>query len=524
MINQEAVDAVIVGAGAAGTYLAAQLAEAGKRVIVLEAGPPWQLRDMYSSEIWARRLKWMAAEVPGAGANPISVGFNSGGGFGGTALHHYAAWWRLHPGDFKEKSLYGFNQDWPLTYEELRPFYDQIQEEVGISGDARAETTRPAGAPYPMPPLQNFEQGKLLIQGADALGIGHFPVPVAINSVPYHGRNACLLDGWCDAGCPIGALANPLVIYSGAAIKAGAEFRSYCRVSQVSTDASGKVATGVVYKDQEGTEYYQPAAVVVLASFVVETPRILLSSATGSPAGLANSSGLVGKYVMSHVSPSAYGLFEENTEPYRGVVAGSFGSQDFYDKKENSDYFGSYTVLGASALKPNDLLGYAFTMPSLFGASLDSFLKRASHRLVNVLPLGEAQPLIENQVTLSSQTDAHGLPIAEVTHSFSQNDLQLGAAATATAVKILQAAGALETYQGQITNQHMMGGTIMGSDPVRSVTNSFGQTHDIPNLFIAGTSLFPTTGGVNPTFTLYALAARAANYLTTEWSSVARPT
>ena len=524
MINHEAADAVIVGAGAAGTLLAAKLAQGGKRVVVLEAGPPWQLRDLYSSEIWARRLKWAAAPVPSTGSDPISVGYNVGGGFGGSALHHYAAWWRLHPEDFKERSLFGVSQDWPITYDDLRPYYDQVQAEVGISGDAEAETTRPPGDPYPMPPLAAFGQNRVLARGADALGIGHFPLPVAINSVPYKGRNACLLDGWCDAGCPIGALANPLVINMGAALQAGAEFRPHARVAKVLTDPKrGGLASGVTYKDRSGADHYQPAGVVILASFAVETPRILLSSATGNaPAGLANSSGAVGQYLTSHISPATFGLFEEDTEPYRGVVAGSFASQDSYDK-QNGDYFGSYTLIGASSFKPNDIMGLANTRPDLFGAALDAFLRQAANHIAITAAIGEAQPQAQNQVTLSSQTDAFGLSLAQVTHAFSENDRRLAAAAASEGLAILKAAGATQTWQGQPATVHMVGGAIMGSDPAASVTNGYGQTHDVANLFVAGTPLFPTVGGVNPTFTVYALASRTAEYLLGAWEAIARP-
>ena len=149
MKNHEAVDVVIVGAGAAGSQLAAKLARGGKRVVVLEAGPPWQLRDMFSSQIWARRLKWSAAPVNTTGTAPVPVTFNLGGGLGGSAIHHYANWYRLHPEDFKEQTLFGQNLDWPITYDDLRPFYDEVQTEIGISGDSQRKL--PAHPPRPIP-------------------------------------------------------------------------------------------------------------------------------------------------------------------------------------------------------------------------------------------------------------------------------------------------------------------------------------------------------------------------------------
>ena len=177
MRNHEAVDVVIVGAGAAGSQLAAKLAHGGKRVVVLEAGPPWQLRDMFSSQIWARRLKWSSGFVSTTGTAPVPVTFNLGGGLGGSAIHHYANWYRLHPEDFKEQTLFGQNLDWPITYDELRPFYDEVQTEIGISGDTQAETTRPPAAPYPMPPLKSLGQANVISQGFANLGMGSFPHP-----------------------------------------------------------------------------------------------------------------------------------------------------------------------------------------------------------------------------------------------------------------------------------------------------------------------------------------------------------
>ena len=147
----EKVDVVIVGSGAAGSLLAAKLAQAGKSVVVLEGGPQRAMGDLYSSQIWSRRLKWAGPPTDTSGKDPLSIGFGSGWGTGGSAVHHFACWFRLHPEDFRMKTLYGRGQDWPMSYDDLRPFYDRIQREVGISGDAKQEVWRPARDPYPMP-------------------------------------------------------------------------------------------------------------------------------------------------------------------------------------------------------------------------------------------------------------------------------------------------------------------------------------------------------------------------------------
>src|SRR5262249_13866891 len=151
----------------------------------------------------------------------------------------------LHEEDFEMKSRFGQGLDWPLSYGQLRSFYDQIQKEVGISGDAEKEVWRPAGEAYPMPALQIFNQGKLIARGFEKLGLRTSPLPMAITSVPYKGRPACVYDGWCDAGCPIYALANPLAVYLPQALKAGAAIFHQSAVTRVLTNAKGDKATGV---------------------------------------------------------------------------------------------------------------------------------------------------------------------------------------------------------------------------------------------------------------------------------------
>ena len=224
---------------------------------------------------------------------------------------------------------------------------------------------------------------------------------------------------------------------------------------------------------------------------------------------------------MAHTAIAAYALFNEDTEPYRGVVGGLITSQDAYKQKVNSNYFGSYTFQGALAVKPNDLIGIANTRPDLFGTPLVSFLQNAAHHIANLLTLGESRPLPQNQVTLSTQTDEFGVPLAQVTHAFDSDALSIATVASATAAKVLTAAAATEVWTGSVSGEHIMGGTIMGSNPANSVTNGYGQTHDLPNLVIAGSGLFPTSGAVNPTFTIQALAVRTASHLLSNWASIA---
>jgi choline dehydrogenase-like flavoprotein len=515
-------EVAIVGAGAAGSVLAAKLAQAGRKVVVLEAGPPWRTTDLVSSQIWARRLKYGGSPVRSTGTAPINVGYNAGYGFGGGALHHFATWLRLHPEDFRVAATHGRSVDWPMTYDDLRPYYDRIQREVGLSGDGAAEVWRPAADPYPMRPLAAGKQAEVVARGFRQTGMRIAPMPHAINSVPYNGRPACIYDGWCDAGCPTGALANPLVTYLPAAQKAGAELRPYSLVTRLQTNAAGDRVTGVVYADRDGHQHVLRAAVTVLASFAVQTPRLLLDSATDRhPAGLANSSGAVGRYLMTLPTRSVFALFDEDTEPYLGVTSGTLMTQDQYDGKAAREGFGSRTWLIGQAVKPNDLLGIATARVDLFGPELAAFMTKAAHRLANMVVVLEDQPAAENRLTLTDERDRFGVRLARTEHAFGDDTLRSLEAATAQGLQVLRAAGATEAWAGAVGSQNVYGTARMGTDPTTSVTNSAGQTHDVPNLFIAGAALFPTTGALAATYTIHALAAKTADYLVKNWKSVA---
>ncbi|MBL4802812.1 MAG: GMC family oxidoreductase [Emcibacter sp.] len=514
----EKTDVVIVGSGAAGSLMAAKLAESGKKVIILEAGPERTLKDLTSSQIHARRLKWSGDLVMENGAQPIGNGFNSGYGTGGAALHHYAVWPRLHAEDFKIRSLHGRHLDWPISYDDLRPYYDRIQQEVGISGDSQAEVWRPDGADYPLPPVPAFQQSEIIAEGFKKLGKSLSPLPLALNSREYMDRPGCLWDGWCDAGCPTKALANPLAVYLPKAKKHDCQIIHDATVTRVLTEQNGKKTIGVTYRIKDGIEITLMAKMVILAAFAIQTPRLLLASAEG---GLANRSGLLGSYIMSHAAALVYGLFEEETEPYMGPTGGQMLNQDSYDHKDKRPQgFGSYQWMIAQAVKPNDLLGFGGSNPGIFGAKLTEFMQRAAQHFGGMTACVEDLPQRENRVSLSSEKDKFGLPLASVTHTSHKDSLALWQGAKQEGMEIFKAAKAEQVWTGPLGPMHLMGGTIMGQDAETSVTNSYGQCHDIDNLFIAGPGLFPTSGGVNPTFTVHALTLRSSEYILKNWSSL----
>lgn len=512
--DPEVADAVIVGAGFTGSLIAGVLAKAGKRVVVLESGPERQVRDLVSSKIWARSLHGPYGALPG-GANPIAFGFEVGWGLGGSGTHHFALWPRLHELDFELRTRYGRGLDWPIRYDELRPYYDRVQRDIGVSGDSTAEVWRPPGEPYPMPPLDLQPQARALRRGFDALGLRTAPMPVAINSRPYKGRPACQYVGWCSAGCAIGALGHPLVTLIPEARRHGAQFRTRAHVLRVTMD--GDRATGVEYVDAAGTRHVQRGRVVIVAAYSLETPRILLNSGDG---GVANSSGLVGRYIHPHVLLSVYGLLSERTEPHRGTVGGQLLCQDSYDPGAHEGHFGGWQWMAGVAVKPNDLGGLATARPDISGAALEPFLRRAANHLAAMDCIGLAVPALQNGLTLVDERDEYGMRKAVLTHSYDPDALALYEAAKAQGLRIMQAAGAQEAWATPVNAAHIMGGTIMGNDPASSVANSYGQTHDVPNLFVTGASLFPAGGAVNPTFTLNALALRSAEFMTRNWAQL----
>ena len=513
MIKHEPVDVVIMGAGAAGALFAARLAKAGRRVVVLEAGRPWAMTDLVSSRLWSRRLKWSGPPVLPGGSHPFGHNMSTGQGFGGAALHHYAGWPRLHPEDFTLRSDQGSGLDWPFGYDKLRPHYDAIQAEVGISGDADAEIWRPPGAPYPTPPLQWFAQGNILKAGFEKLGLHVSPAPMAVNSVEFEDRPPCVYDGWCDAGCPTGALANPLATHLPAAQAAGATLTAHATVTRIAIGARGR-ATGLHWRDASDAEHDQSADIVILAGAAVQNARLLLAS------GVINA--LVGRYFNGHSIANVHGLFDAEIECHWGLTAGTLMSQEGYGKHRDGDAFGSITWGIAPAVKPNDLIGIAMTRPDLSGAALDTFIRRASRHLGQINGIVEQLPVADNRIELTPTRDRHGVPQARIVHSPDPRSLALWAAANAEGLRIVRAAGATEAWTSpQRAFAHVSGGTVIGRDPATAVANSYGQLHGVPNLVAAGGGLFPSIGAVSPTFTVLALADRTAARMIADWASFA---
>src|SRR5256712_5290429 len=427
MATHEKVDVAIVGAGASGSVFAAVLAKAGRKVVVLETGPDWQLSDLISSDFWGRRIKAAGAPFLLEGKNPFGYGYQSGWGVGGAALHYFANLPRLLPNDFKIRSEHNRALDWPISYQDVAPYYDKVARDIGVSGNAKAEELwRPAGQPYPMPPMKTFRNGDIWLKGFKEVGIRMVPAAVGLNSTAFKGRPACIYDGWCHVGCPIGALANPVVTYLADARKAGAEVRARSTVTRVLTNAAGTRVTGIEYYDEKKEKQVQEANVVILAAWSGQNPRLMLNSATDKhPKGLANSSGLLGKYMMAHFGSGTWAIFDEDVQNYMGTTGAQYMSYERYGKTSQKGAFGSSFIVAGSALKTSDLGGFANARLDLFGPDLAAFMKRAARGLTRIGAFGEELPNVENRIEAASDKDGVGMPLAKIVHSFDQDAVAL---------------------------------------------------------------------------------------------------
>jgi choline dehydrogenase-like flavoprotein len=420
---------------------------------------------------------------------------------------------RLHPSDFRVRSLDGVADDWPIDYATLAPFYDENDRMTGVSGLAGDPAYPPK--PQVMPPLALGKSGATLARGFNALGWHWWPSDSAIASRDYEGRARCINLGNCIAGCAQGAKASTDITYWPAALRAGVELRTHCRVREIACDDESR-ATGAIYYDADGVERFQAAEVVIMACNGVGTPRILLNSKSRRfPDGLANSSGLVGKNLMFHPSALITGVFDEPQDGHHGPHNWLWSHQ-FYETDTARDFVRGY-MLEANR-------GFGPVMTALAGMQSGSVqlgddhhrtFRRQFDRTVGMVAVTEDLPDERNTVTLDPVLkDANGIPAPKIDYALSENSLRMLNHAVARTSDMLRAAGALEVQdQTPLTvgGWHLMGTARMGTDPTKSVVNEWGRSHDVKNLFIVDGSLFVTAGAVNPTSTIQALALYVAD-------------
>ena len=328
--DEEEVDYVIVGLGSAGGVLLQRLAKAGFKVVGIEAGPFWDTElDWVSDEKGSHKLYWNDLRITG-GTDPLALGENnSGKGVGGGSVHWAAFAPRFHPSDFRVYTEDGLGADWPISYQDLKPYYELLEREIPVAGPAYFPWGDPHGYPYGPHPLGGV--GDVLVNGCTKLGIRVCAGgPVAILSGSRGNRPHCIYRGFCIQGCKVGAKASTLITHVPEAIRYGAEVRELSMVSRISLRGRYR-ANGVFYFDRDGREHFQKAKAVIVSGYAIETPRLLLNSACpGHERGLSNGSGTLGRYLMAQAGNVVLGRFAELIRMYKAPPAHAL-SEDFYE-------------------------------------------------------------------------------------------------------------------------------------------------------------------------------------------------
>lgn len=504
--QDEPVDFAIVGTGAGGGTLACRLAEQGFRVVAFDAGAWWRpLEEFASDEAHQAKLYWTDERICD-GAQPLKLGSNnSGKAVGGSTVHFAMVSLRFRPEWFKSRSLLGYGADWPIDWREMWRYYAYVEDALKISGPVRY----PWGPHRPRYPYRAHELNAaalVLARGCEALGIPWCPTPLATLSAPRGKAHPCVYRGFCVTGCATNAKQSALVTWIPRAVRAGAEIRDLSMVGRIAVDENDRV-TGVEYF-REGRWQFQRARNVVVAGYAIETPRLLLMSATSRfPDGLANRSGLVGKNLMVQANQAVWGTMDEEIRWYKGPPSLAMTEHWNYTD-EGKDFHGGYCYMSQGPL-PN---AWAAVQAGrgLWGDALHDEMEKYNHQ-AGLKIVGESLPQEMNRVTLADEKDAYGLPIARVTHSPCENDKRLVKHALDFMGTALEAAGAKDVWRQEDDTCHLNGTARMGDDPRTSVVNADCRSWDIPNLWICDGSVFPTVGGVNPSLTIQAIACRTAD-------------
>ena len=502
------VDLVIVGAGAGGGTLAQRLARCGWKVVVLEAGPFWDPdEDWVSDEAGSHRLYWNEERIIG-GSDPVELGKNNcGHGVGGSMVHYAGYCPRFHPSDFEVRTRDGVGEDWPISYQDLKPHYERLELELPVAGEYW-----PWGDPHRYPHTAHPIAGgaEVAIGGARKLGIEMRVGPVGITNGAFGNRPHCIYRGFCLQGCKVNAKASPLVTHIPDAIEHGAEIRADCMAVEIEVDDSSGRVTGVRYM-HDGRERFQRADAVAVAGYSIETPRLLLNSVSRRfPHGLANGNDQVGRYVMVQGAPQVAGRFPEEMRMYKAPPP-EISSEQFYETDPTRGFARGFSIQTVGPLPiehAQHVLGHGH-----WGQALREYMRDYNHWYTLGI-LSELLPLADNRVTVvPGVTDRNGVPVARMDYSQCDNDRRNVAFAKRKLHDIFEAAGAEDVLVVD-RYAHLVGGCRMGSDPERSVVDADHRAWEVPNLFVTDGSVMPTQGSANPAITIMALASRLAERLT----------
>lgn len=557
-------DVVVIGLGAAGGMVSLALARHGVDVIGLEAGPVRSVKDFPSDEVRNDVRNWLGnpkvnQEVPTIRANaaqpakPDPAPILMMNGVGGTSIHYGMQTWRYLPWNFKVRSetvnRYGRSmlpadslvEDWPVSYDDLEPYYDKVEYEIGASGRAGNIGGRvnhvgnafegPRRRDYPLPPLRYSGYTKLASDAAKRLGWHPFQGPAAIHSAPYRGQPGCMYCGFCtNNGCHTNAKGSTFLNAIPDAKKTGhLKVVPATRVVEITAGSDGRV-TGVDYL-QGGRRYHQPASVVVLSTYVYENSRLLLLSRSKAyPHGLSNNHGQVGKGYISHLYMTGYGVFPGRRMNVYGGPTAQFTAVDDWDS-DNFDHKGLGFVGGASlfaGMEGKPIATARTRPPSLkrgWGSEWKSWMQKNATGIVQDFAQVECLPYEGNQLDLDpTHKDPLGYPVIRITWAPRRQEKARMSFIAGKLEHWMKEMGAAEVWTTPfiaVTNSHAYGGTRMGTDPSTSVVDAHLMSHEAPNLAVLGGSTFLNTTGRNPTETIEALAWRTGDHIAQHWRSFA---
>jgi choline dehydrogenase-like flavoprotein len=505
--DSDELDLVVVGCGAGGSTLLQRLARAGWKVAALDAGPFWDPdTDWVSDEAGSHHLYWTEPRVI-SGSDPVPLGSNnSGRGVGGSMVHYAGYTPRFHPSDFRTFTQDGVGADWPIDYADLRSYYQAIEEELPVAGERW-----PWGDPhsYPYRPHPVGGNGEVFLRGAYQLGITAKVGPVAIVNGRFGNRPHCIYRGFCLQGCKVNAKASPLITHIPDALAHGAEVRPDSMVTRIEVDERTGQTTGVHYV-RDGVPRFQKARMVAVAGYSIETPRLLLNSASKRfPDGLCNDFDQVGRYLMVQGAPQTAGRFDAEVRMYKSPPP-EVSSEEFYETDPGKPYQRGFSIQTVSPL-PITWAEHVAAQGH-WGSALREYMSDYVH-WSTLGGLCEFLPQADNRVTLAEEKDRHGLPVASFSYSQCENDTALMKAAQSVMEDILRAAGADEVITID-RYAHLVGGARMAADERNGVVDADCRTFAVPNLYITDGSVLPTQGSANPALTIMAVAARAADRLT----------
>ena len=501
---RDTVDVVVVGTGAGGAPLLARLAQAGLRVVALEAGRNWDHEEFPADETAAAGIYWLDERLSG-GPTPAAFGANnSGTGVGGSTLHWGAFCPRPTQSELLLRSTTEQGRDWPIAHAELVPYLAEAEAAIGVSGPTPYPWDE--GRRYAYPPVALNAPARTMQAGCAALGIrtGAAPAAVLTRAVTTRQgieRQACINCGHCHQGCRVGAKASMDLTYLPAAVAAGAEIRPECFAHGLERDGAGRI-TGVLYRGADGVDRVQRCAAVVLSAGAVETPRLLLHC------GVGNGSGQVGRNFMAHVATQVWGTFDTEMRCNKGYPS-SLITEDMAAPPD-ADFAGGYLVQSLGVLPLTWATQMTRARP-LWGQALVDDIHRYNH-MAGIGINGECLPSDANCLDLSDEVDHRGVPTARIRFGNGPNEQAMERHAIRFMTAVWQAAGAKDIWSGA-RSAHTIGTCRMGSSGDDAVVDHAGRSFDVPNLWICDNSVFPSALAANPALTIMALGLRTADLM-----------